>query len=325
MDINVIGVPLYYGCDRKGVELGPDKLREKDVLDIISKHGHNVTDRGDLFINEIPDKEKYENHPKMKYLNEIIKVNSNLAHEVYTSLDKDKFPLIIGGDHALGLGSVSGSSRYFEDIAVIWVDAHGDINTPETSPSGNVHGMPLGASLGAGDQQLTDLYFKGVKVKPENVFIIGASDLDPGEIKLAEEKNINIYDVDLIRQQGIEVVMKTVLNEIKQRDIQAIHLSYDLDSMDGPLVPGTGLPIPGGFSVNQVKTIFKALFETELVRSMDIVELNPLLDKNDQTAELAIDIVDYSAKLIASMESAQSTEENVEKDFNVDLGFKPIS
>jgi len=325
MHINVIGVPLYLGCDRKGVELGPDKLREKHLIDTIESHHLDVLDTGNIQVAEVTDEDKFKDHKQMKYLNEIVEVNTKLAEEVYQSFENNQFPLVIGGDHALGLGSVAGSSRYFEDIAVIWVDAHGDINTPETSPSGNVHGMPLGASLGAGDQQLTDLYFKGVKVKPENVFIIGASDLDPGEIKLAEEKNINIYDIDLIRQQGIEVVMKTVVNEIKRRDIQAIHLSYDLDSMDGPLVPGTGLPIPGGFSVNQVKTIFKALFETELVRSMDIVELNPLLDKNDQTAELAIDIVDYSAKLIASMESAQSTEENVEKDFNVDLGFKPIS
>jgi arginase len=316
MDINVIGVPLYYGCDRKGVELGPDKLREKNVLDIISKHGHTVTDRGDLFINEIPDKEKYEDHPKMKYLNEIIKVNSNLAHEVYTSLDKDKFPLILGGDHALGLGSVSGSSRYFEDIAVIWVDAHGDINTPETSPSGNVHGMPLGAALGVGDKNLRNVYFEGTKVQPENVFILGARDLDAGEVALAQEKNINIYSMEQINEQGLDIVLASVLQEIEERNVNAIHLSYDLDSMDGPLVPGTGLPIPDGFSVKQVKLIFEKLFNTELVRSMDIVELNPLLDKGDMTAELAIELIDYVSQLIAELEHT-----TIEEDLSLELGF----
>lgn len=316
MDINVIGVPLYYGCDRKGVELGPDKLREKNVLGLLSKHGHTVMDRGNLLINEIPETEKYEDHPKMKYLNEIIKVNSNLAHEVYTSLEKDKFPLILGGDHALGLGSVAGSSRYFEDIAVIWVDAHGDINTPETSPSGNIHGMPLGASLGAGDKTLRNIYFEGTKVKPENVFILGARDLDEGEVALAEEKNINIYSMAQINEQGLDVVLASVLQEIEDRKVKAIHLSYDLDSMDGPLVPGTGLPIPDGFSVEQVKLIFEKLFNTGLVHSMDIVELNPLLDKEEMTAELAIELITYVSQLIAEVERP-----TIEADLSLKSGF----
>jgi Arginase/agmatinase/formimionoglutamate hydrolase, arginase family len=252
----------------------------------------------------------------MKYLNEIIKVNSNLAHEVYTSLDKDKFPLILGGDHALGLGSVSGSSRYFEDIAVIWVDAHGDINTPETSPSGNVHGMPLGAALGVGDKNLRNVYFEGTKVQPENVFILGARDLDAGEVALAQEKNINIYSMEQINEQGLDIVLASVLQEIEERNVNAIHLSYDLDSMDGPLVPGTGLPIPDGFSVKQVKLIFEKLFNTELVRSMDIVELNPLLDKGDMTAELAIELIDYVSQLIAELEHT-----TIEEDLSLELGF----
>lgn len=148
--------------------------------------------------------------------------------------------------------------------------------------------------------------------------------MDAGEIKLAEEKNINIYDIEFIRQHGIDVVMQTIVNEIEKRNVQAIHLSYDLDSMDGPLVPGTGMPLPGGFSVNQVKTIFKALFDTDLVRSLDIVELNPLLDKNDMTADLAIDLIDYTAKRITHLENTKASAENSEKGLNAGLGFKPI-
>lgn len=298
MDIHVIGVPLYYGCDRKGVELGPDKLREKNLVDTISKHHHQVIDKGNIFIPEISPKDKYKEHPKMKYLNEIIKVNTNLAHEVYNTLSENSFPLVLGGDHALGLGSVSGASQFFKELAVIWIDAHGDINTDETSPSGNIHGMPLAAALGVGNEKLKNIYFEGLKVKPENVFIIGARDLDPGEILLAEEKNINIYSMEQIKEEGLEVVLASIVKEIKSKNLNAIHLSYDLDSMDGPLVPGTGLPIPDGFNERQAKLIFEKLFETKLVRSMDIVELNPLLDKKDITAELALDLIDYVSELL---------------------------
>lgn len=297
MDIHVIGVPLYYGCDRKGVELGPDKLREKNLVDTISKH-HQVIDKGNIFIPEISPKDKYKEHPKMKYLNEIIKVNTDLAREVYNTLSENSFPLVLGGDHALGLGSVSGASQFFKELAVIWIDAHGDINTDETSPSGNIHGMPLAAALGVGNEKLKNIYFEGLKVKPENVFIIGARDLDPGEILLAEEKNINIYSMEQIKEEGLEVVLASIVKEIKSKNLNAIHLSYDLDSMDGPLVPGTGLPIPDGFNERQAKLIFEKLFETKLVRSMDIVELNPLLDKEDITAELALDLIDYVSELL---------------------------
>jgi len=302
MDIDVIGVPLYYGCDRKGAELGPDKLREKKIIDIIEKHHHKIIDKGDISVTEVSNKDKYKDHPKMKYLDEIVKVNSNLAHEVYNSLSEHHFPLILGGDHALGLGSVSGSSHFFKELAVIWIDAHGDINTEETSPSGNIHGMPLAASLGVGNEKLKNVYFNGLKVKPENVFIIGARDLDPGEVILAEEKNVNICSMEQIKEQGLETVLESVVQEIKSKNVNAIHLSYDLDSMDGSLVPGTGLPIPDGFSVKQVKLLLKRLFETSLVRSMDIVELNPLLDKEDITAELAIDLIDFVSDLIAKLE-----------------------
>lgn len=298
MDISLIGVPLYYGCDRKGVELGPDKLREMGILDVFKKEHHKIWDVGDIHIPEVLEEDKYKEHGQMKFLDPLVKVNEDLAKKVYDEIKMGRFPIILGGDHSLGLGSVSGASKFCEELAVIWIDAHGDLNTSETSPSGNIHGMPLAAAMGIGNPLLTDLYFKGVKVKPENVYIIGARDLDPGEVQLIKEKDINVYYMKEIRHHGINLVVEKMMENIKKSKVKGIHVSFDLDSMDGELVPGTGLPIPEGFSVSEAKTIFKNLIETELVKSLDFVELNPLLDREEKTAKLSNNLLEYISKVL---------------------------
>lgn len=295
MNIDFIGVPLFYGCDRKGVEKGPDKLREKSAIEVIRNH-MEVYDLGNIYAPDACDEDKFICHSKMKYLQEIADINTNLAHQVYLSLHAGNFPLVIGGDHALGLGSISGVSKHFDNIAVVWIDAHGDINTPETSPSGNVHGMPLSAAMGVGYSTLRNLYFEGRKVKPKNVHIIGVRDLDEGEVMLAKEENINLYTMEEIKEKGLSAVLDKMIRKIKGSHVDAVHMSFDLDAMDGELVPGTGLPIPDGFTEDQVKDIFKSLLDTGLVSSMDLVELNPVLDKGDTTADLSIELIDYVVK-----------------------------
>lgn len=291
MDINIIGVPLKYGCDRDGVEFGPDKLRELGLVENLKSNNNDVYDMGNIFVPSISKDEKYKDHKSMKYLNTIIEVNENLAHSVYSSLKGDSFPLIVGGDHSLGMGSIAGASRFFKKIAVIWVDAHGDINDIGSSPSGNIHGMPLAASMDIGHSSLTNLYFQGEKVSPTDVYIVGARDLDSGELKIAKDNNINLFTMDMIQEKGLTTILKTVIDKIKETGIDAVHLSFDIDSMDKSLVPGTGTPVEGGFTVSEAKFILESILKEGFVKSMDFVELNPALDRDEKTAEICIDLI----------------------------------
>jgi len=296
MDISIIGVPIFYGADKRGPEYGPAKLREKNIVEVIGKHGHRVFDFGDLFVPTVKEYNKFFSHPKMKYLDPIIQVNNNLAHLVYSSIKGGSFPLVIGGDHSIGLGSIAGVSRANENFAVIWADAHGDINTQATSESGNVHGMSLAKAMGLGYDELTDVYFKGRKIAPENAFIVGARDLDPGEYKYIKEENLNVYTTNSIMERGIEAVINEILDKLKEKNIDTVHLSFDIDFIDANSVPGTGTAVGNGPSVEDAETLLKLLGESKLVKSMDFVELNPLLDKNDVTADLAIDLLNWTFK-----------------------------
>ncbi len=298
MNISLIGVPIFFGSDKKGVEFGPRKLREKGIVEILIRNNHTVYDLGNLYIENIEEEQKFNSHPSMKYLKPIVDVNKNLAHEVYSALSSNSFPLVIGGDHSLGLGSISGASKYSDTIAVIWVDAHGDINTDETSHTGNIHGMPLAAAMGVGFDELTDLYYKGTKVNSNNVFIIGARDLDDGEKALIKSKNLNVYSTEDVRNIGIEKILTEVYSKIKAIGCESIHLSFDIDCLDSNLVPGTGTPVRDGMNLEQVKYLLKYLMETNLVKSMDFVELNPVLDKNDSTADMCLDLLDWTFKYL---------------------------
>ena len=294
VDINVIGVPVYYGADKRGVEYGPAKLREKKLSSILGKHNHKVYDLGDIHVPEVKEYDKFHSHSNLKYLDTIVEISKNLAHTVYSSLKAESFPLVIGGDHSLALGSISGVSRANKDFAVIWMDAHGDINTHDTSGSGNIHGMPLAKAMNVGHEDLTNVYFAGQKVNPENVFILGARDLDLGEIDLINELKLNVYSADEIIERGINIVVQEVIDKLKARNIQSVHLSFDLDFIDAKYVPGTGTPVSDGVDIDDTKEALKMLAETKLIKSMDFVELNVLLDKNDVTAELAIDLLDWT-------------------------------
>lgn len=298
MDITLIGVPIMYGCDRDGVQYGPNKLREVGIVSTIMQNGKNLYDFGNLDIPYVPISDKFASHKRIKYLDSIVNMNDNLAHLVYSSLMAKSFPFVIGGDHSLGLGSISGASRYFENLAVIWIDAHGDINTYETSPSGNSHGMPLAAAMGVGVDPMVNVYYKGAKVKPENVYIIGARDLDNGELLLAEKLNINLYTMDQVNEMGIDNIVNKIINKINNSNIDGVHLSYDIDVFDKSIVPGTGTPVKDGFDLNQGKDILKELLNTGLITSMDLVEFNPFLDENNITADLCIEIIDWVFKNI---------------------------
>lgn len=298
MNINIIGVPLKYGCDRDGVEFGPDKLRELGIVEKLNSQKNKVYDMGNIFVPFVSKEDKFKDHPSMKYLNTIIDVNENLAHLVYSSLKGGSLPFIIGGDHALGMGSIAGASKFFNKIAVIWVDAHGDINDSASSPSGNIHGMPLAVSMDIGDSKLTNIYFEEEKVFPTDVYIIGARDLDAGEIKIAEENKINLFTMDEIRQKSLKDILKTVIESIRQSDVDAVHLSFDIDSLDKALVPGTGTPVDGGFTLEEANTILETILREDFVKSIDFVELNPQLDYDRKTLSVCIELIETIGKFL---------------------------
>lgn len=298
MSIGLIGVPIMYGSDKDGAQYGPNKLREKGIIEIIEKYNRKVYDLGNIYIPKIPESKKYAYHDKIKYLQPIVDMNNSLSQLVYSTLSSNNFPFIIGGDHSLGLGSISGSSRFYNDLAVIWIDAHGDINTIETSPSGNAHGMPLAAALGLGEPSLVNVYYEGPKIKPKNVYIIGPRDLDEGEVNLAKELNLNLYTMDYVKKIGIDSVIENVVSKIKFSNVKGVHLSFDIDLLDKSLVPGTGTPVINGFSVEETKKILKGFLSTGLIKSMDFVELNPKLDKDQITLNLCLELIDWIFKVI---------------------------
>ncbi len=239
MKFNLISVPINYGCDREGAQFGPKTFKENGILELIKEEGHDVCDKGDIEIPFASPEEKYSGSSKLKYLNPIAEYNNNLADAVYNSISEGEIPFIVGGDHSLGMGSIAGASKYFKEIAVIWVDAHADINTEDTSPSGNIHGMPLAASMNFGNPALTNIYYNGQKVKPENVYILGARDIDPGEYELAKKSKLNLYTMDDVRKNGLDNTLKEITNKIKNSGVDAVHLSFDIDALDKSLVPGT--------------------------------------------------------------------------------------
>ncbi|WFA07857.1 arginase [Tissierella sp. Yu-01] len=299
MNINIIGVPVNYGCDIDGVQFGPNELRKLGLVDALSNNGNKVFDFGNIYVPTYTDESKFKWHDKMKYLNPIVDITRNLAHAVFNSLHSDCFPFVIGGDHSLGMGSIAGASKHFKELAVIWVDAHGDINTPDTSPTCNIHGMPLAASMGYGYNMTTNLYYEGIKVKPRNVYIIGARDLDEGEIKLAEETGLNLYTMEIVRQRGLDTILQEVIETIKTSGVDGVHLSYDIDCLDSSLVPGTGTKVDNGFTIGEGKEILKSLLKTGFVTSMDFVEFNPKIDDEDKsTAKICKDYIYFIGELL---------------------------
>ncbi|MBU3089206.1 arginase [Clostridium gasigenes] len=292
MNISIISMPLFYGCDNPGVENGPKVLRDNNLINIFKKN-HNVTDMGDVYVEHADAINKYVANKKMKYLDEVINANIELANKVYSALENNTLPITIGGDHSLALGSVAGTSKYHgnDNIAVVWVDAHGDINTDETTPSGNIHGMPLAASMGIGHSDLTNLYFNGQKVKPENIFLLGVRDLDIGELELISKNNLNLWKIQDIQYRGINTVLDEFKASLKDKNINNIHLSFDIDGLDPSYVPGTGTPVENGLTFLEGQNILETILDTNLVRSIDFVEFNPALDKNNRTIETCTELL----------------------------------
>lgn len=287
-NISIIGVPLHYGADRKGVDLGPDAIRGADLHARLNALGYAVEDLGDLRVDRsLPPAARGE---KMKYASEIARVNKELCDTVAAEMGKGRFPLVLGGDHSIAIGTIKGVLQRVKRLGVIWFDAHTDVNTHETTGSGNIHGMSLAAALGYGHPDLTTIGGAEAKLLPENVVIIGARSIDPGERAFLKAKGIKVFTMHDIDRFGMKQVMEETM-DIVSDGTDGVHLSLDLDGMDPWDAPGVGTPVTGGLSYRESHFAMELLFERNLLVSAEFVEVNPMLDQHNKTAVAAVELI----------------------------------
>ena len=287
MQIDIIGVPVDLGADRRGVDMGPSAIRYAHLQRELSRTGCTFADLGNL---EVPIAEMCSvTEPKLKYIDCIVPMARRTAGAVATSMQQGHFPLVIGGDHSIAIGSVRGAARH-KKLGVIWVDAHADFNTPETTPSGNIHGMPLAALCGLGDARLVRLWDESIPIlDPRRVAVIGARDLDDGEKQNLHQAGVMVLGMEQIDRIGMFHAMEKALAHVMQ-DVDGIYCSFDVDSLDPRHAPGVGTPVAGGLTYREAHLACEMIAETGKLVGMDLVEVNPILDVQNQTAALAVDL-----------------------------------
>ncbi|HLI71414.1 MAG TPA: arginase [Ktedonobacteraceae bacterium] len=288
MRIRVIGVPMDLGADRRGVDIGASAIRYAGLNDQLKRLGYSVNDIGNIVVPQ-PESQPIGD-PHLKYLEPIIQVSEDLAEAVSAALQAGEFPLILGGDHSIALGSITGVARVHRDIGVIWIDAHADFNTHETTPSGNIHGMVLGALAGLGHPSLTGIGGWSPKIDPSTIVIVGARDLDPPERELLRQQNVHVFTMTDIDQRGMSAVMHDTVN-IAGQARHGFHLSLDMDSLDPREAPGVGTPVRGGLTYREAQLAMELIAASGRLLSMDAVEVNPILDRENATAQLAVELI----------------------------------
>ena len=285
----MIGVPMDLGQLRRGVDMGPSAIRCAGVNERLECLCQDIEDLGDMTIGQRED-EKEGGEPaseELRNLKAITKASAKLAETVDNIVASGAFPLVLGGDHSIAIGTLAGLAKHYQNLGVIWYDAHADLNTKETSPSGNIHGMPLAISLGIGHEGLTGIYGKETKIKAENIVIIGARSLDDGEKELIRDKGIKVYTMHEIDRLGMTRVMEETIDYLRGRT-DGVHLSLDLDALDPNDAPGVGTPVAGGISYRESHLAMEMLEESKLITSAEFVEVNPILDEKNRTAEAAV-------------------------------------
>lgn len=290
-NIDIIGAPSTFGQRKLGVNLGPDAIRYAGLQERLENLGMNVQDIGNIDVPAIDLKKFNSEQQGLRNYDEIKSVSNVLSEKVEQTIVNHRFPLVLGGDHSIAVGSISGISKHYENLGVIWYDAHGDLNIPEESPSGNIHGMPLRILLGDGPSDLVNLNNSQPKLKPENIVLIGMRDLDKGEREYIKAQNIKTYTMADIDKLGIETVINDTLSYLKPRNVDGLHLSLDVDALDPTETPGTGTRVLGGLSYRESHFALELLHESNMITSMDLVEVNPLIDLHNNTAEQAVSLL----------------------------------
>jgi arginase len=292
MIVHLLGVPMDLGSGRRGVDMGPSAIRIAGVADRLIELGNKVVDEGDIVIKNM--EELKVGHERARYLTEIARAAGILARKIERITAQAHFPLVLGGDHSIAVGTVSGiaahAHRQGQRVGLLWIDAHGDINTPETSPSGNIHGMPLAALLGYGAAELTGVAGPGPKVDPANVALVGIRSLDPGEKKRLKETGVQVHTMSDIDRHGVHRVMQKALARVTD-GTDYVHVSFDLDAVDPAVAPGVGTPVKGGLDYREAHLIMEVIADAGVMTSLELVEVNPILDQGNASAVFAVELV----------------------------------
>jgi arginase len=290
--VHIIGVPLDLGASRRGTDAGPSAVRVAGLSKALVKLGYEVTVESDIAVPTLETR-KADSH-KARFKNEILAVCTDLAEVTRDTMNAGEIPLVIGGDHSIAMGTIAGVSAHFRqrdsDIGLIWFDAHGDMNLPETSPSGNIHGMPLAHLLGHGDADLANILGQRPAVKPENVVLIGVRDIDDNERKFIRESGINVFTMSDIDELGMADISRQAL-EMVNANTAGFHISFDVDGCDPTVIPGSGTLVPGGVSFREAHQLLENCANTGRMTSMEVVELNPFLDQANISAERAVALI----------------------------------
>ena len=289
--VHIIGVPLDLGAGRRGVDMGPSALRIAGIGEQLAGLGYQVVDKGNLTA-PIPET-KARGEDSKKYIREIARVCQKLYHTALATLEAGAFPLVLGGDHSLATGSVAAAADYArrrrKPLGVIWVDAHGDMNTPASTDSGNVHGMPLAAVLGREPAELSSIGDRSAKVRPDKTVLIGVRNLDEREKQLVRSSGVHVLTMKDIDRAGIVAVAEQAV-AIARAGTYGIHVSFDLDVCDPAIAPGVGTPVKGGLDYREAHALMEIMADSGRLTSLDLVEVNPILDAANTTAQLGTEL-----------------------------------
>jgi arginase len=290
--VHILGVPLDLGGGRRGVDMGPSALRIAGIGERLTALGCVVADKGDVDA-PIPETQA-ERDPRKKYVREIARVCQKLYQRVFDAYGDGALPLVLGGDHSLAAGSVGASADFAasrdSEIGLLWIDAHGDMNTPASTTSGNVHGMPLAALLGPEPAELSKIGARSPKVRAEKTVLIGVRNLDPSEREQVRASGIHVFTMKDIDRHGIATVMERALT-LAGTGTHGIHVSFDLDVCDPVIAPGVGTPVKGGLDYREAHMVMEMVADSGRLMGLDLVEVNPILDSQNQTATLAVELV----------------------------------
>ena len=293
MTVAIIGAPLDLGQGRRGVDMGPSAVRVAGLGRRLQELNIQVNDFGNVPVAQA-ESVSDSGPSQARFLPQIASVCTSLGEMVTAALTAGELPLVLGGDHSIAAGTVAGVSRFFrarqQKIGLIWLDAHADMNTPQSSPSGNVHGMPLACCIGLGPPELTQIFGFAPKIDPSNLALVGIRDLDPPERDIVRQTGIRAFTMREIDERGMRAVMDEAIS-IATRGTVGFHLSLDMDFIDPEFAPGVGTPVRGGVTYREAHLAMEIASDSGKMVAMEVVEVNPVIDEVNRTAELAVELI----------------------------------
>ncbi len=290
--VGLLGVPLDLGAGRRGTDMGPSAIRLAGVTNRLEALGVTVDDLG--YVAVASPETRTPGNERLRFGREILRTSLRLRDRVRQSIRSGAIPLVLGGDHSVAMGTIAGTAAHLADsgqsLGVLWIDAHADLNTPESSPSGNVHGMPLAVLLGRGDPLLLQIGGGAPVLSPEHVAIVGLRDVDAGEARRIRNLGVHVWTMKEIDERGMSTCIREAL-AIATNDTGGLHLSFDMDSLDPETAPGVGTPVPGGLTYREAHLACELIAESNALLSMEFVEVNPILDDRNRTGQLAVELI----------------------------------